>query len=52
MTTKNCYKACRKRAAPIRFPTHHIPQMHHWENYSDAALGLAGAVENDHGGKV
>ncbi|MDL2123228.1 MAG: DUF1156 domain-containing protein [Deltaproteobacteria bacterium] len=30
----------------------HIPHMTHWEKDADAALRLAGAVENDHGGKL
>ncbi len=30
----------------------HIPHMPHWEQDADAALRLAGAVENDHGGRV
>ncbi len=30
----------------------HIPHMPHWEKDADAALRLAGAVENDHGGRV
>jgi len=30
----------------------HIPHMDHWENDADAALRLAGAVENDHGGRL
>jgi hypothetical protein len=28
----------------------HIPHMTHWEK--DAALSFAGAVENDHGGRL
>jgi len=32
--------------------TNHIPHMPHWEKDADAALRLAGAVENDHGGRV
>jgi adenine-specific DNA methylase len=30
----------------------HIPHMTHWEKDADAALRLAGAVENDHGGRL
>lgn len=30
----------------------HIPHMNHWEKDADAALRLAGAVENDHGGRL
>ena len=30
----------------------HIPHMPHWEKDADAALRLAGAVENDHGGRL
>jgi len=30
----------------------HIPHMIHWEKDADAALRLAGAVENDHGGRL
>jgi len=30
----------------------HIPYMTHWEKDADAALRLAGAVENDHGGRL
>jgi hypothetical protein len=30
----------------------HIPHMKHWEKDADAALRLAGAVENDHGGRL
>ncbi|ETR67526.1 MAG: hypothetical protein OMM_05089 [Candidatus Magnetoglobus multicellularis str. Araruama] len=30
----------------------HIPHMPHWEKDADAALRLAGAVENDHGGRM
>lgn len=30
----------------------HIPHMTHWEKNADAALRLAGAVENDHGGRL
>jgi adenine-specific DNA methylase len=30
----------------------HIPHMAHWEKDADAAMRLAGAVENDHGGKL
>ena len=30
----------------------HIPHMVHWEKDADAALRLAGAVENDHGGRI
>ncbi|MFV9645420.1 MAG: hypothetical protein ACNYWU_06315, partial [Desulfobacterales bacterium] len=30
----------------------HIPHMRHWEKDADAALRLAGAVENDHGGRL
>ena len=32
--------------------TAHIPHMPHWEKDADAARRLAGAVENDHGGRV
>ena len=32
--------------------TSHIPHMVHWEKDADAALRLAGAVENDHGGRI
>ena len=32
--------------------TNHISHMPHWKHDSDAALRLAGAVENDHGGRV
>jgi putative DNA methylase len=32
--------------------TAHIPHMEHWEKDADAALRLAGAVENDHGGRI
>jgi putative DNA methylase len=32
--------------------TTHIPHMPHWEKDADAALRLAGAVENDHGGRI
>jgi putative DNA methylase len=32
--------------------TAHIPHMPHWEKDADAASRLAGAVENDHGGRV
>lgn len=32
--------------------TSHISHMPHWEKDADAAQRLAGAVENDHGGKV
>ena len=30
----------------------HIPHMTHWKKDADAALRLAGAVENDHGGRL
>jgi putative DNA methylase len=30
----------------------YIPHMIHWEKDADAALRLAGAVENDHGGRI
>jgi len=30
----------------------HIPHMTHWEKDAGAALRLAGAVENDHGGRL
>ena len=30
----------------------HIPHMTDWEKDADAALRLAGAVENDHGGRL
>lgn len=30
----------------------HIPHMTHWEKDADAARRLAGAVENDHGGRL
>ncbi len=30
----------------------HMPHMPHWEKDADAALRLAGAVENDHGGRL
>ena len=30
----------------------HTPHMTHWKKDADAALRLAGAVENDHGGKL
>ncbi|MEA3417336.1 MAG: anti-phage-associated DUF1156 domain-containing protein [Thermodesulfobacteriota bacterium] len=30
----------------------HIPHMTHWEKDADAAQRLAGAVENDHGGRL
>ncbi len=32
--------------------TKHMPHMPHWEKDADAALRLAGAVENDHGGRL
>ena len=32
--------------------TAHIPHMPHWEKDADAASRLAGAVENDHGGRA
>ena len=32
--------------------TSHLSHMKHWEKDADAALRLAGAVENDHGGKL
>jgi adenine-specific DNA methylase len=32
--------------------TNHIPHMPHWKKDADAAKRLAGAVENDHGGRL
>jgi len=32
--------------------TKHMPHMPHWEKDADAAFRLAGAVENDHGGRL
>jgi adenine-specific DNA methylase len=32
--------------------TDHIPHMPHWKKDADAAKRLAGAVENDHGGRL